>query len=280
MSELTSNRDEETISSFGDEWSTYTQSGLSPQELQKIFDSYFGIFPWDELPADATGFDMGCGSGRWARLVAPRVGRLACIDASEEALAVAKRNLAGIDNAVFHHATTETAPLGATSCDFGYSLGVLHHIPDTQAALNDCVSYLKHGAPFLIYLYYRFDNRPAWFRAVWKASELLRSAICRLPRSAKSKVTDLLALIIYLPLARLSLLLEKLGINVSSLPLSAYRKLSFSTMRTDSRDRFGTPLEQRFTREEIAGMMSRAGLVDICFSESVPYWVAVGRKAA
>jgi 2-polyprenyl-3-methyl-5-hydroxy-6-metoxy-1,4-benzoquinol methylase len=43
--------------------------------------------------------------------------------------------------------------------DFGYSLGVLHHIPDAQKALSDCVKKLKLGAPFLVYLYYSFDNR-------------------------------------------------------------------------------------------------------------------------
>jgi 2-polyprenyl-3-methyl-5-hydroxy-6-metoxy-1,4-benzoquinol methylase len=32
-------------------------------------------------------------------------------------------------------------------------LGVLHHIPDTAAAMRDCVRKLKLGAPFLFYLY-------------------------------------------------------------------------------------------------------------------------------
>jgi hypothetical protein len=51
-------------------------------------------------------------------------------------------------------------------------------------------------------------------------------------------------------------------------------------MRTDSRDRFGTPLEQRFTRREIARMMEAAGLQDVRFSEREPFWVAVGVKSA
>jgi hypothetical protein len=49
-------------------------------------------------------------------------------------------------------------------------------------------------------------------------------------------------------------------------------------MRTDSRDRFGTPLEQRFTREEIYSMMISAGLTDIKFSDQAPYWCVVGFK--
>jgi hypothetical protein len=49
-------------------------------------------------------------------------------------------------------------------------------------------------------------------------------------------------------------------------------------MRTDARDRFGTPLEQRFTRQEITAMMSAAGLDKVRFSELAPYWCAVGIK--
>jgi hypothetical protein len=49
-------------------------------------------------------------------------------------------------------------------------------------------------------------------------------------------------------------------------------------MRTDSRDRFGTPLEQRFTRAEIADMMGQAGLENVVFSKHEPFWHAVGTK--
>jgi hypothetical protein len=50
-------------------------------------------------------------------------------------------------------------------------------------------------------------------------------------------------------------------------------------MRTDALDRFGTRLEQRFTRDEIKQMMHNAGLEDIRFSDSKPFWVAVGFKS-
>ena len=91
-------------------------------------------------------------------------------------------------------------------------------------------------------------------------------------------VTDALAMLVYYPLAKISLLAERLGFAVSSIPLSYYRNHSFYTMRTDSRDRFGTPLEQRYTRKEIAAMMDEAGLADVRFSEHAPYWCAVGIK--
>ena len=91
--------------------------------------------------------------------------------------------------------------------------------------------------------------------------------------------TDLLALAIYFPLARLALLFEKTGFYVEEWPLSSYRKASFYTMRTDSRDRFGTPLEKRFTKMEILEMLEKAGLENIEFSNTAPFWCAVGMKA-
>ncbi|MHB1934962.1 MAG: class I SAM-dependent methyltransferase [Acidobacteriaceae bacterium] len=271
------NIDLETVESFGDEWSRFDQSALSEVEANKIFDEYFAVFPWDRLPKNATGFDMGCGSGRWAKLVAPRVGHLHCIDPSS-ALEVARPALSQRANVTFHQASVEDNPLPPNSQDFGYSLGVLHHVPDTAGGIRACVGMLKPGAPFLLYLYYAFDNRSPLFRAIWRCSDLLRRGIYRLPSSLKHTVTDSLAVAIYYPLARISLVAERMGFAVGSIPLSAYRNRSFYTMRTDSRDRFGTPLERRFSRNEIAAMMESAGLRDVRFSDNGPYWCAVGIK--
>jgi len=274
---MTRNLDADTVKSFGDEWSRFDQSDLSADEAGRMFDDYFAIFPWDKLSDSATGFDMGCGSGRWAKLMAPRVGHLHCIDPSS-ALDVARKALASAANVTFHCASVDEAPLPPGSQDFGYSLGVLHHVPDTASAIRECVALLKPGAPFQIYLYYAFENRSLVFKLTWRCSDLLRRVICRLPSKLKHVVTDLLAALAYYPLARSSLLAERIGCKVASIPLSYYRNHSFYTMRTDSRDRFGTPLEQRFTRSAIAAMLDAAGLDDVRFSERAPYWCAVGIK--
>lgn len=273
------NIDRKTVDGFGEEWAAFDQSGLAGEEFAKLFDDYFGIFPFAALPKDAEGFDLGCGSGRWAAGVAPKVGLLHCIDPAEKALDVARRRLATAGNVRFHHATSDAIPLADGSQDFGYSLGVLHHIPDTPRALADCVSKLKPGAPFLVYLYYRFDTRPAWFRGLWRASDVVRRAVFRLPFAARKAVTSGIAASVYWPLARSARLAERLGGNVANFPLSAYRNLSFYTMRTDALDRFGTRLEQRFTKPEIEAMMIAAGLNQIRFSEREPFWVACGIKA-
>lgn len=272
------NIDYETVLGFGDEWTRFDQRQLSEAECRQLFVRYFRIFPWDQLPKEAHGFDFGCGSGRWAKLVAPKVGRLHCIDASEAAIVVARTNLRDITNCEFHVALADELPPTVSSMDFGYSLGVLHHIPDTEAALLACVERLKPGAPFLLYLYYAFDNRPRWFRLLWRVSEVARRIISCMPMGFRYAMTQVIAAAIYYPLARLSWLLEGMGLKVDGFPLSAYRAQSFYVMRTDALDRFGTKLEQRFTATQIRRMMDRAGLDQITFSNSVPYWCAVGFK--
>src|SRR5438046_10695590 len=119
------NVDRRVVQGFGEEWSRFDQSQLSSEDFSRMFAAYFHLFPWNMLPASAQGFDLGCGSGRWAKGVAPRIGRLHCIDPSKAALVVAQRNLSEFGNCTFHEAGVENIRLPDGSMDFGYSLGVL-----------------------------------------------------------------------------------------------------------------------------------------------------------
>ena len=273
------NIDTQVVDDFGREWSKFDQNNVSTSELGNIFNNYFSIFPWDKLPENAQGFDLGCGSGRWAQFVAPKIGQLHCIEPSSEAIQVSKKKLSKFNNCIFHQNGVDDLPLENNSMDFGYSLGVLHHIPDTAKGIKSCVQKLKPGAPLLLYLYYAFDNKPFWYRFLWKASNLARLIVCRLPYSIKYLISQILAVFIYFPLARLAHVANTLGINTGNFPLTGYSDKSFYTMRTDALDRFGTRLEQRFTKPEITEMMHAAGLQDIVFNKEIPYWCAVGFKS-
>jgi ubiquinone/menaquinone biosynthesis C-methylase UbiE len=277
---VTRNVDSATVQGFGEEWTLFDQADLDEAERQQTFAQYFSIFPWESLPPGAVGADLGCGSGRWAKSVAERVGVLHCVDASPEALAVARATLAGRDNCEFHVASVGDLPFDDESMDFAYSLGVLHHVPDTQAALRSAVRILKPGAPLLVYLYYALDNRPSWYRALWKATDIVRRAVSRSPLPVRVGVTSVIAAVVYLPLARLAKLVSAVGLNAEAVPLAFYRDRSFYTMRTDAFDRFATRLEQRFTAAEVREMMDAAGLVDVQLSPSEPFWCAVGRRGA
>ena len=137
-----SKTDNKVVEDFGKEWKTYNQKELIGKDLYDAFMQYFNIFQLQRLNTHHEGFDMGCGSGRWAKLIAPRVGKLNCIDPSELALEQAKNNLKKFSNCTFECASTSNTSLENGSQDFGYCLGVLHHIPDTLEGLKCCASKL------------------------------------------------------------------------------------------------------------------------------------------
>jgi SAM-dependent methyltransferase len=253
------NIDDPTVRAFDEKWGARWRGKSDGAAGERAFAAFFSLFPLDKL-REAEGFDLGCGVGRHAERIAPNVGRLHCIDPSPKGLAAARHALSGRTNVEFHLASVDDMPLADGSQDFGYSMGVLHHVPNTEDGLTRCVAKLKPGAPFLLYLYYRFDNRPPWFRAIWKLTDWARRVICWLPFRARKAVCDGIAVGVYLPLSRLALHLEKRGVDVENLPLSSYRRTPLVNLKVSSLDRFGTPLERRFTRKEIEGMMKRSGL--------------------
>jgi ubiquinone/menaquinone biosynthesis C-methylase UbiE len=268
---------------FGREWSTFRQDEdhLSREQRQAIFDDYFGIFPWHLLPAGGgVGLDVGCGTGRWSVLVAPRVEHLHLLDPSAEALSVAKENLHGINNVSYHLESVAAIPLPPKSLDFAFSLGVLHHVPDTEAAIAAIAGKLKPNAPFLVYLYYALDNRPVWYRLLWRVTDLARSVVARLPHPLRLAISQIVAALIYWPLARIARLMSRRGGSASALPLSYYADKSFYVMRTDAYDRFCTRLEKRFRRSDIERMLTRAGFKNVTFSSKQPFWCALGIKSA
>jgi ubiquinone/menaquinone biosynthesis C-methylase UbiE len=276
------NLDLHVMRGFGREWSTFRQDPdhFSQQQRQVSFDDYFRIFPWHLLPAGGgVGLDVGCGTGRWSVLVAPRVQHLHLLDPSAEALSVAKENLRGVNNVSYHLNSVATIPLPPKSLDFAFSLGVLHHVPDTEAAIAAVAGKLKANAPFLLYLYYALDNRPIWYRLLWRLTNLARLVVSRLPHPLRLVISQTVAVLIYWPLARVARFVSQCGRSANALPLSYYADKSFYVMRTDAYDRLCTRLEKRFRRSEIEGLLARTGFKNVTFSETQPFWCAVGIKS-
>jgi hypothetical protein len=92
-------------------------------------------------------------------------------------------------------------------------------------------------------------------------------------------VAEVIAATVYFPLARTAAVAEALGVDVSNVPLTAYRHRAFYSMRTDALDRFGTRVEQRFTALQVKHLMEDAGLKNVVVSDEVPFWTAVGTRA-
>ena len=65
---------------------------------------------------------------------------------------------------------------------------------------------------------------------------------------------------------------------MENIPLSDYRSKPFYMCKNDALDRFGTRLEQRFSKSQIISMLKSSGFKNIKFSNKTPYWVCLAEK--
>lgn len=275
--QTSTNTDHNTVDSFGDEWAKFDT--FTHQDIATAGAEYFDIVTNQMLNLQSTVLDVGCGTGRWSMYVANRAKYIEAIDPSS-AVVSAQQLTQHIANIRITKASADAIPFANNSFDFVFSLGVLHHIPNTQQAIKDAVSKLKPQGWFLVYLYYSLDNRGVVYKAIFYASNAVRLLVNKLPAKLKLIVCDAIAVLVYMPLVLLCRGLCKIGLQAvaKKIPLYYYIDKNFYIIRNDALDRFGTPLEQRFSKTEVETMLHNAGLGNITFSNQQPYWHAVGQK--
>ena len=277
------NIDSQVISDFGDEWATYNyeKSELS-KELKIQFEMYSSLVNFQEFnPLESVAADFGAGTGRWAEFVLGNFKRIYLVEPSQGAFEVLTKKYKSESQVSLENSTISDSAIPKNSLDFAMSLGVLHHISNTERALEDVNSKLKSKGLFLGYLYYKVEDKPFMYRVIFSIANYFRTRISNLPFKSKKRISNLIALFIYLPFARLSKVLSKFKINTANIPLHQYANLNFYMMKNDALDRFGTKLEKRFNQEEIKKLLSGAGFDSnsIIFSESEPFWTFVARKS-
>jgi SAM-dependent methyltransferase len=270
------NFDQEVINSFGREWAAFDYSkGENDEALDKQFLAYCAPIDIGNFNVkSAVAADFGAGSGRWASRLLPYFSLVYALEPSDGANQVLKNKFKNETRIRILQETVGDNSIPALSLDLAMSLGVLHHIPDTSLAIRDVASKVKSGGLFLCYLYYKLENKPVFYRVLFWTSNSLRWVISRLPYSMRRLIAQVIAGAIYLPLARTSKLLGSRGKDVSNFPLHHYANMPFVMLQNDALDRFGTRLEQRFSKKEIIDMLGKAGfdLSTLKFSATEPFW--------
>lgn len=270
-----SNMDSATVASFGSEWQKFDK--FSPAEVERVGMEYFDVAGKDDINGK-TILDAGCGSGRWSNYMSPRAAWIEAVDPSEAILSAA-RNHSNLPNVRFTQAGIAHLPFPPASFDTVVCLGVLHHMPDTRQALHQLHFHLKPGGKLLLYLYYNLEGRGTFYKTLFRLSSALRKFVATRNPFWKKACADVLAFTVYVPLVLAARCCNLVAPSVAArLPLSYYMDKSLRIMRNDALDRFGTPLEKRFSRQEIAAMLEASGFADIIFSSKAPYWHCIATK--
>ncbi len=271
------NIDHKVVNEFGDEWLKFFDH--NDDLVKKGGEEYFDILHDGIINSKTYALDIGCGTGRWTKYLSPKVGFIEAVDPSN-AIFAADKLLGKTENVRLSKASIDTLPFADETFDFVMSIGVLHHIPNTRQALLDCVKKVKKGGYFFVYLYYNLDRRGPFYKALFYSSDAIRKTVSQLPGKVKHFVCDILAVVFYMPFILAGRFFKITGFKdlARRMPLHGYQNRSFFMIRNDALDRFGTRLEQRFSKEQVIEMMESAGLTDIIVSPGIPFYHAVGKK--
>jgi len=152
--------------SFGFQWHHYQKTQLDHDECresERHFLAKTALHP-EDLKGKLV-LDVGCGMGRFAEVATRWGARVIGVDLSAAA-EVAARNLADRDFIAFQ-ADVFALPFARESFDVIYSIGVLHHTPDCEAAVKSLERYLKPGGLLVVWLYSGYNK---WYRFsdVWR----------------------------------------------------------------------------------------------------------------
>jgi SAM-dependent methyltransferase/uncharacterized protein YbaR (Trm112 family) len=268
-------RQAETALSFGYEWHRFPEMY---EEWEKQFLDYMQPHAADFFPGKKI-LDAGCGNGRFAYYAAKYGAEVWAIDLGP-AVEVAQRNTRA-RNVHVVQADLHNPPFALESFDFIYSIGVLHHLPDPEAAFQNLLRFLKPGGVVQIYLYWKPEQRPIK-AAMLSGVSAARRLTTRLPHSAVYALaypTAVIAFTFFVWPYRILRNLPLFNRVAEEIPLKQYASLPFRVCVNDQLDRFSAPIENRYTRADVQNWLTRASLEAQNVGENFG-WIATGRKAS
>ncbi len=263
----------ETALSFGYEWHRFPEMY---EEWEKQFLDYMQPHAADFFPGKKI-LDAGCGNGRFAYYAAKYGAEVWAIDLGP-AVEVARRNTQDRNVRVVQ-ADLHNPPFALESFDFIYSIGVLHHLPDPEAAFQNLLRFLKPGGVVQIYLYWKPERRPIK-AALLSGISAARRVTTRLPHPAVHALAFPTAAAVFAFFVWPYRILKKLSLDrvAEEIPLKQYSSLPFRVCVNDQLDRLSAPIENRYTRADVQNWLARASLEAPTVGENFG-WIATGRKA-
>ena len=221
----------------------------------------------------------GCGYDTYIMAKANPAVKLISIDISDGIYNTA-RLVRGLGNVMAIKCSALNIAVKGSSLDFAYSFGVLHHTQDPKRGVLEIARVLKKGAPVFLYLY-EDHSENAIKHALLKIVTAVRRLTTRIPKKVLYVFSWILSPFVFIFFT----LPAKLMNNFKATKhIAEAMPFNFGTglfsLRGDLYDRFGAPIEYRFSRKDISAMLTECGFSNISITRlrNTAGWVSWGYK--
>ncbi|MCL5036298.1 MAG: methyltransferase domain-containing protein [Chloroflexi bacterium] len=234
--------------SFGQQWTTYN---WLRDEDEKEFSTITDLSKEDL--SQKVILDIGCGGGRFSRIVSRYCREFVGFDYSiavEKAYELCK----DVPSAHFLQCDVNYHPLKPCMFDFAYSHGVIHHTSNTKKSFDNLPGLVKEGGLFYIAVFRQSFILLRWSDSFW------RLILNKLPYGALDKVCGALSYLKYLPFP----IFFKRFFWFSLQPTKELRKYCLF-------DWYGPKYHHEHTVQEVMGWFEEAGYEKIKYINAWPY---------
>lgn len=236
--------------SFGYQWNRFARTQLDTETRHRSRDAFLRRTGF--TPANLEGklvLDVGCGSGRYSDIAGRFGGNVVGIDLSL-AVEAAHRNLRERDNTAFLQADIFSLPFAESTFDFIFSIGVLHHTPDTRAAFLRLPPLLRPGGRISIWVYPREWASPGSGYLRRYTTRMKPDTLLRLAKAAH-------------PLYHLKRRIPKLAASALNYLLPTSMEDDPDWRVLDTFDWYSPTYQWKHAYPEVFGWFEEAGLEDI-----------------
>jgi SAM-dependent methyltransferase len=214
--------------------------------------------------------DAGCGAGRFAEIAVARGAHVVALDLSSAVEATAQT----VPDADVVQGDLLEPPFAPGSFDFAYSLGVIQHTPDRQAAIRSVVRCIRSGGGFALAVYAR---RP-WTKLHGKY--LVRPITRRVPEAQLARALEATMPVLF-PLTDLLFSLPLVGrLARFAIPIANYverddltRDQRYAEALLDTFDMLSPRYDEPMTPAEVEAALRAVGAISWRFLARRPIQV-------
>ena len=269
--------------SFGRQWRTFARTQLDNTQTKDSKVRWNSELTWSsEDIAGKTIIEFGSGSGRFIAIASKLGAKLAIGIDITDAVDASQANLGYKENCFFIQADIFRPPIKLSMIDFGYSMGVLQHTPDPEAAFKNLVNVVNNRGSVALSLYdisfYKRPNRNnlkvitielLWALNAWRC-ELFRTITTRLPGKfflayCKSVV----------PVLHYMNKIPVIGLVRYLMPSTCYKHMPVEWSMVDTHDTYATKIVHQYRAKEIFQWFLKQRLYNIVVTNSRAGWVSI-----